>query len=187
MHACMRGMCKTCSWFVEFLVCTIIIFSHLHSVRVSLVFFVRRECVRLSSEIWGVPFLMEFCCGLRTGIVAGCSVEELRALLLDKDMYNSFLHSLDQVRHLDSVRLLAFVWRLSPNEHELLVQFRLIDWFLLRKRFLHVWPDGLTIQVFEVTEFVRVGLLAANCDYWPFIRGGIGGDLELTCCPVFWI
>ncbi|CAM6109265.1 unnamed protein product [Calypogeia fissa] len=31
-------------------------------------------------------------------------VEELRALLLDKDMYNSFLHSLDQVRHLDALR-----------------------------------------------------------------------------------
>lgn len=31
-------------------------------------------------------------------------VEELRALLLDKDTYNSFLHSLDQVRHLDTLR-----------------------------------------------------------------------------------
>ncbi|KAL3689148.1 hypothetical protein R1sor_015457 [Riccia sorocarpa] len=32
------------------------------------------------------------------------SAEELRGLLLDKDLYNAFLHSLDQVRQLDTVR-----------------------------------------------------------------------------------
>ncbi|KAG6556609.1 hypothetical protein Mapa_001550 [Marchantia paleacea] len=32
------------------------------------------------------------------------SAEELRGLLMDKDLYNAFLHSLDQVRHLDTLR-----------------------------------------------------------------------------------
>ncbi|KAL2631280.1 hypothetical protein R1flu_015966 [Riccia fluitans] len=32
------------------------------------------------------------------------SADELRGLLLEKDLYNAFLHSLDQVRHLDTVR-----------------------------------------------------------------------------------
>lgn len=44
--------------------------------------------------------------------VFGYSAEELRGLLMDKDLYNALLHSLDQVRHLDTVGVQINCWSL---------------------------------------------------------------------------
>lgn len=77
----------------------------------------------------------QFCLRLSLSAYLTCSPEELTRLLNDKDAYNAFLHSLDEVSRLDKVSAYAHVFVFSDKDiyrsHLCLIDCPLWHWRIM--------------------------------------------------------